>query len=56
MDKTDSATLTELEANEVKNVSKVVSFDALKDLNKFQPPSLHEKTQLQTGDVMKTEV
>ena len=55
-DKTDSATVTELEANEVKNVSKNVSFDSLKDLNNFQPTSLHEKTQLQPGDVIETEV
>ena len=55
-EKTDSVTFKELEAHEVQNVSNVVPFDALKELNKFQPISLHEKTQLQPGDVMKTEV
>ena len=54
--KSDLATVVESESNTAQNVSKVISFDALTDLKKFQPTSHLEKTQLQSGDVMKTEV
>ena len=55
-DENDLATVALSDSQSVHRVSTNMSFDALTELDKFQPKRLLEKIQLQPGDVIKTEV
>lgn len=55
-EKTDSATVTQSDSLSVPIVTRKMTFDAFIELNKFQPTSLAEKAQLQSGDVIESEV
>lgn len=53
---TDLATVAQSDSQSAHHISIDMSFDALTEIDKFQPKRLLERLQLQPGDVIETEV